>query len=260
MNLKNMAHFVMQSKGGAGKSVVSAMLAQYLLERQKDLILIDTDPSNKTLGSYQGLDVQKVEVLNKNKLVDQSKFDSFMNEFLESDNPMLVDTGSGDFLAINGYMVKNEIPAIFSAHEKQLVIHCPINFGQSKEETVKCLLGLIGNHPETPIVIWENEFFGENPDDLANSPLFKKNKNIAGIVKIREMNADTERADFSRMLQQSLTFDELKVKTDDPNFGFIQKTRLVRIQKEIWGQLDELFDSLATSSKETKETKEDKEK
>lgn len=59
MNLKKTAHFVMQSKGGAGKSVVSAMLAQYLLEKQKDLILVDTDPSNKTLGSYQGLGVKK---------------------------------------------------------------------------------------------------------------------------------------------------------------------------------------------------------
>lgn len=179
-----------------------------------------------------------------------------MNEFLASDKPMLVDTGSGDFLAINGYMVKNEIPAIFSAHDKQLVIHCPINFGQSKEETVKCLLGLIGNHPETPIIIWENEFFGVNPDDLANSPLFKNNKNIAGVIKIREMDTDTEKADFSRMLQQSLTFGEVREKTDDPNFGFIQKTRLERIRKEIWGQLDELFDSLATTAKETKNTKE----
>ena len=70
----------------------------------------------------------------------------------------------------------------------------------------------------------------------------KKLKNIAGVIKIREMNSDTERADFSRMLQQSLTFNEVKVKTDDPNFGFIQKTRLERIRKEIWGQLDDLFD------------------
>lgn len=61
MNLQNTAHFVMQSKGGAGKSVVSALLSQYILEHDKDLILIDTDPSNKTLGSYKGLNVQKLK-------------------------------------------------------------------------------------------------------------------------------------------------------------------------------------------------------
>lgn len=255
MNIQNTAHFVMQSKGGAGKSVVSAMLAQYLLEQDKNLLLIDTDPSNKTLGSYKGLNVQKIEVLNKNKLVDQSKFDGFMNDFLANNHPMLVDTGSGDFLAINSYMLNNEIPTIFKESNKQIYIHVPVNFGQSKDETLKCLHEIAVNHQNIIVVIWENEFFGENTDD-ALGVFLKKIKNIAGVIKIREMNADTERADFSRMLQQSLTFDELKVKTDDPNFGFIQKTRLVRIQKEIWAQLDELFDSLATSTKETKEDKE----
>ena len=255
MNLQNTAHFVMQSKGGAGKSVVSALLSQYLLEHDKDLILIDTDPSNKTLGSYKGLNVQKIEVLNKNKLVDQSKFDGFMNDFLASEHPMLVDTGSGDFLAINNYMLNNEIPTIFKETNKQLYIHVPVNFGQSQKETLKCLYDIASNHQNVIVVIWENEFFGENMDD-ALSPILKKTTNVAGVIKIREMNADTERADFSRMLQQSLTFGEVREKTDDPNFGFIQKTRLERIRKEIWGQLDDLFDSLATPAKEAKDTKE----
>ncbi|WP_395146151.1 hypothetical protein ACF3NV_10410 (plasmid) [Moraxella atlantae] len=241
MNIKNTAHFVMQSKGGAGKSVVSALLSQYLLEHDKDLILIDTDPSNKTLGSYKGLNVQKIEVLNKNKLVDQSKFDGFMNDFLANNHPMLVDTGSGDFLAINNYILNNEIVEIFRESNKQLLIHVPVNFGQSKDETLKCLYDISLNHNNANIIIWENEFFGENTDD-ALAVFLKKLKNIAGVIKIREMNSDTERADFSRMLQQSLTFNEVKVKTDDPNFGFIQKTRLERIRKEIWGQLDDLFD------------------
>ena len=82
MNIQNTAHFVMQSKGGAGKSVVSSLLAQYLLEKNPNLMLIDTDPSNKTLSSYQALNVQRIELLNKNKLIDQSKFNGFMNEFL----------------------------------------------------------------------------------------------------------------------------------------------------------------------------------
>lgn len=240
MVLKHTAHFVMQSKGGAGKSVVSALLAQYLLEHEEDLILVDTDPSNKTLGSYQGLNVQKIEVLNKNKLVDQSKFDTFMNEFLASDKPMLVDTGSGDFLAINSYIFKNEIPTIFRDSGKQMFIHVPVNFGQSKDETLKCLHDITINHQNIYVVIWENEFFGENNDD-ALAPFLKKLENIAGVVKIREMNPDTEEQDFSRMLQQSLTFDEVRAKTDDPKFGFIQKTRLERIRKEIWAQLDNLF-------------------
>ena len=82
MELNKTAHFIMQSKGGAGKSVCSAILAQYLNEKTEgNLSLIDTDPSNKTLGSYQGLNVQMVDVIGSNKLVDQSKFDNFINDF-----------------------------------------------------------------------------------------------------------------------------------------------------------------------------------
>ncbi len=249
MDIQNTAHFVMQSKGGAGKSVVSSILAQYLLEKDENLILVDTDPSNKTLGSYNGLDVQKIEVLNSNKLVDQSKFDSFMNSFVESNNPMLVDTGSGDFLAINGYMIENEIPNIFTELGKKLVIHVPINFGQAKEETMKCLVGLLANHPNTTIVIWENEFFGANPDNIKNSPAMKKFKNIAGVIKIRSMNSDTELKDFSNMLESSLTFSEVESSEDKNRFGFMQKVRIKKIKNELWEQLDELFDSMAEKEK-----------
>ena len=140
MELNKTAHFIMQSKGGAGKSVCSAILAQYLNEKTEgNLSLIDTDPSNKTLGSYQGLNVQMVDVIGSNKLVDQSKFDNFINDFIENEKSMLVDTGSGDFLAINNYIYDNKIPDLFKELDKNLVIHCPINYGQASLETLKCL-------------------------------------------------------------------------------------------------------------------------
>ncbi len=240
MNIQNTAHFVMQSKGGAGKSVVSAILSQYLLEQDKDLILIDTDPSNKTLGNYAGLPVQKIEVLNSKKLVDQSKFDGFVGEFAEQSKPMLVDTGSGDFLAINAYMNDNAIPELFTELGKELIIHVPINFGQAKAETLKCLIALLGNHPNTPVVIWQNEFFGDIEETQISS-LIKKYKNVVGSIKIRSMNVDTEQKDFSNMLEQSLTFSEVEESTDKDKFGFMQKVRLRKIKKELWEQLDNLF-------------------
>lgn len=247
MNIENTAHFVMQSKGGAGKSVVSVMLAQYLKAFNKDLILIDTDPSNKTLGEYKQLDVKKIEVLNKHKLVDQGKFDGFMSEFIEGNKPMLVDTGSGDFLAINGYMIQNEIPAVFNELGKKLIIHVPLNFNQAKADTMKCLVGLLSNHPSTTVVIWENEFFGENTENLQNTPLMKKFKNIGGVVKIREMQSDTDQKNFSLMLENSMTFEEVD-KSDKELFDLIKKMRIRRIQNDIWEQLDNLFDNLSETN------------
>lgn len=253
MDIQNTAHFTMQSKGGAGKSVCSVLLGQYLLEKNKDLILIDTDPSNKTLGSYQALDVQKIEVLNKNDIVDQSSFDGFINDFLNGNAPIIVDTGSGDFLPINGYMKQNEIPALFSEVGKQLVIHCPIVFNQAKADTVRCLMNITSNHPDTPIVVWQNEFFGEDDGDFSNSALFKKTPNIIGTIKIRKMNTDTEERDFGNMLNDSLTFEQVAKSKDQARYGFMQKTRINRIKKEVWEQLDELFDVMAGNDTEVVE-------
>lgn len=254
MNTKNIAHFVLQSKGGAGKSVCSAILAQYLGDQNKETLLIDTDPSNKTLGSYKDLDVQEIQVLNKRKVVDQSAFDGFINEFMSVDKPMLVDTGSGDFLPINGYILQNELPEIFQENGKQMVIHCPINFGQSESETIKCLVGIVSNYPNTPIVVWENEFFGTNTNEFRDTVLFKKTNNIIGSIKIRKMLADTEEPDFSHMLKKSLTFKQVSQNTDGDYWGFIQKTRVNRIKKEIWEQLDDLFDTFYSLSAPNEES------
>lgn len=242
MNLNNTAHFVMQSKGGAGKSVCSAILAQYLTEKTDGNIkLIDTDPSNKTLGSYQSLDVNQINVIGKNKLVDQSSFDTFNNDFIEGDHAMLVDTGSGDFLAINNYISNNEIPSLFEDMGKKLFIHCPINYGQSKVETLRCLSGLVSLYPETGIIVWENEFFGTDDKRFTETDAFKKNKNILGVVTLAKKNADTDERDFSRMLHRSMTFEDVRMIEDKEVFGFIQKVRIDRIKKDIWSQLDQIF-------------------
>lgn len=242
MKIQNTANFVMQSKGGAGKSVCSSILAQYLNDRTEgNLSLIDTDPSNKTLGSYESLNVTMVDVIGKNKIVDQSKFDGFINDFVESNNTMVVDTGSGDFLAINNYIHDNGIPEIFVDMGKQLIIHCPINYGQASFETIKCLTKLIENYPTVPIIVWENEYFGRAEKELTETKLIKSHKNIIGVVKIAKKNSDTDEQDFSRMLENAMTFKDVKDTSDKSLFGFIEKTRIDRIRKEIYAQLDNIF-------------------
>lgn len=240
MELNKIAHFVMQSKGGAGKSVCATLLAQYLdTVTEGNVSLIDTDPSNKTLGSYQSLNVQMIDVIGDNNLVDQSKFDGFINDFIENDKAMLVDTGSGDFLQINTYIYENGIASLFEELDKKMIIHCPINYGQASAETFVCLKNLVDNYPNVGIVIWENEFFGKPKNLLSKTPVMK-NGNILGVVKVAKKNADTDEKDFGRMLESAMTFNDVKNAEKDV-FGFIQKTRIERIRKDIYSQLDEIF-------------------
>ncbi|WP_458448767.1 nucleotide-binding protein, partial [Campylobacter coli] len=41
-------HFVLNGKGGIGKSFISSLLCQYFLDKGESIVAIDTDPNNTT--------------------------------------------------------------------------------------------------------------------------------------------------------------------------------------------------------------------
>lgn len=238
--LDNSIHFVMQSKGGVGKSVVSALLSQYLLKNCDDVYLVDIDPSNKTLASYKNLDVHQVDIMKADEeMVDQSKFDSFLQKFLESNSVCLVDTGSGEFLPFNNYLSLMDIPSVMQDFGKKMYIHVPISYGQAEEESKKCLAKLANNYPNNPIVVWENEFFGVGTKDFASTTAYKSIPNIIGVVKISKQNADTFERDFSVMLKNSMTFND--VKNDEKTFQLFSKMRLSKLEQDINAKIDVIF-------------------
>jgi len=49
-------HFVLQGKGGVGKTFVSLLLAQAIAGRGKPVICVDTDPVNASLSSLSPME------------------------------------------------------------------------------------------------------------------------------------------------------------------------------------------------------------
>lgn len=236
---KNTLHFVMQSKGGAGKSVCAILLAQYFVERlgADNVQLVDTDPNNKTLGAFTALNVDKLDIIKPvgmEKEIDSAKFDTFVDKFVAEDKPMVIDTGSGEYLAITNYLIANNVLPQLMDMDKEIYIHCPINFGQSGFETVRCLQWLSNAFLNANIVVWENEFFGMKED----SHSYKQPSNLRGVVKITKRNKDTFERDFTTLLSNNMTFAEA---ADDANFNFMQKSRLHTIKNEIFTQLDAVW-------------------
>lgn len=251
LNISNSVNIAMQSKGGGGKSVVSFLLANYLKDKLGEVRLVDTDPNNQTFTSYKALNVKAVNIIKKmgkERAIDQSKFDEFIEDFVENYGAGLVDTGSGDFIYINSYLLSNDIPELFEEVEKQFVIHVPINYGSSQKETMECLLSLCENYPDTPIVVWGNEFYERPQNELDLKAVNKKTGgNIIGMVKITKGNADTHEADFKQMLSSGLIFEEVK---ESDKFRLIQKRRLMSVQKDIYNQLDQIFEFDAPDTSE----------
>lgn len=54
-------HFILQGKGGVGKSFIATLLAQYL-SQHNEIVGFDTDPVNASFEQYKSLSVQTVPI------------------------------------------------------------------------------------------------------------------------------------------------------------------------------------------------------
>lgn len=242
MNNKNTMHIMMQSKGGVGKSVFSAILSQYLNKNTEYLEIMSTGPVHHTLANYKTLNVKKIKTLRKDHAVDQSKFDIIFNRFFESlsddSATVVLDTSSNDHLPFNDYAVNLKLQEVFSEEDKRLVIHCPIVYGQSQQETIDGLLKITQDYPGVPIVIWENEFFGKSRNSFIDQSIFNKESNVVGAVKVEGVYYDMATQTFSKMLNKFMTFDEV---ASCAHFDATEKETLAGIKNNIWAQLDIIF-------------------
>jgi cellulose biosynthesis protein BcsQ len=76
-------HFVLQGKGGVGKSYAAVLLAQYLRQRGLPVSCFDGDPLNQTLGGFASLDVKKVDFLEnteKGRRINPRRFDDLVEQ------------------------------------------------------------------------------------------------------------------------------------------------------------------------------------
>ncbi|QIT20013.1 hypothetical protein [Acinetobacter pittii] len=241
--LDNTVHFVMQSKGGAGKSIASYLLAQHLKEQtQGDYLAFDTDPNNKTLTSYKSLNVTPINLINeRTEMIDQSKFDILIEKIMSQESPSVIDTGSGEFINIVNYINTSSILEILEEAGKTVYIHVIVNFGQSMKDTLISFITLLQNFPNAKYVIWKNEYYGYSETPLEEVKLIKDNANsIHGFVTLEKLNADTHEKDFLSMIKQGLTFDDV-ILDGKGDFGIINKSRLKKLKAVYLDQLSKLF-------------------
>jgi cellulose biosynthesis protein BcsQ len=56
-------HFIMQGKGGVGKTLVSVLLTQYLKSQDRNVLCIDTDAVNRSFYRFKTFDVKIIPLL-----------------------------------------------------------------------------------------------------------------------------------------------------------------------------------------------------
>ena len=233
-------HMALQGKGGVGKSLISAILSQYLSSKGQDVCGIDVDPVNQTFSEYQGLRVECLNLLREGS-IDQREFDLLMDRFLKEVGTFVVDTGASTFIPLWHYILENHALDHLRQKGKRVFIHSIITGGQSLSDTLSGFEAVAETTREKNIVVWLNEYFGPLLQDgagFADMPVCKKHANkLHGSVAIARRTADTFGRDIEEMISRKLTFDEA-VKAAD--FTIMTKQRLLVVQRDLFEQLDRI--------------------
>ena len=228
-------HIILQGKGGVGKTLIAYYMAQYFQNKDIKLTCIDTDPVNRSFSQYKALNVQPLELMEKNE-INTRNFDKLIEDILSSENDtqtMIIDNGASSFVPFCSYMAQNQIIQILKDAGHEVIIHTVITGGPALLDTSHALEALCFSFPEVPIVLWLNEYFGSleiKGKSFEDSKVYKKLSEadrISGIIKLPSLHKQTFLHDLEVMLAAKMTFAEA---AESPDFFVMAKQRL----KQTW--------------------------
>ncbi|WP_216658155.1 P-loop NTPase family protein [Halomonas hibernica] len=238
-NMKNTVHFILQGKGGIGKSFVSALLAEYIKTNFGTLAAFDTDQENTTFAHYKALSVKQIPVMTPSRTIDSKKFDALIVDIMETEEPCVIDNGANTFSPLLAYMIENDVFSMLKDAGKRVYIHSIIGGGDNLIDTANGFNSIIQGVGDVPVVLWLNEYFGStdsNGKEFTETTLFKNNSTlISGVVTLVERNRDTFGDDIKRMLSQRLTVSEA-IASD--KFNIMEKQRIKTVARDVFNQLD----------------------
>lgn len=239
-------HMILQGKGGVGKSLIAALLAQYKKEKGTPPLCIDTDPVNATFHGFKALNVHRLLIMEGDE-INTRKFDNLVELIATSKNDVIIDNGASSFVPLSHYLISNEVPTILHSMGHKLIVHSAIAGGQMLLDTIHGFSQLASQFPdEVDFIVWLNPYWGAIESDgktFEQLKVYKEHKDrISAIVQLPELKAETFGQDLSNMLQERLTFDEALKNEKIP---VMERQRLTIIKKRIYDQLDTCMAALS---------------
>lgn len=238
-------HIPLQGKGGVGKSFISVLMAQKMVEDGKQPLCIDLDPASPTFSAYKSLNVKRFDIMNGEE-ISPLKIDPVIELVAASDNDVIVDCGTSSFISLANYIINTGITTILHDMGHTVVIHTVILGGDALYETLEGLDKIIGLfHDETKFVVWLNPHHGpieQGGKQFEEFKVYKKNSDrISAIIEIPEFRHDTFGSNLRDMFKANQTFAEALGSTS--NLPIVTRQRLTMMRRDIWarmGHLDEI--------------------
>lgn len=234
-------HFVLQGKGGVGKTVVALLLSQYIAETGEPVTCVDADPVNASFASLSPMTPEHVSIF-AGKKVDTGSLDLFTEKLLTADTHFVVDNGAASFVPVSRYLIENDIATMMVDAGRQPVVHTVITGGPTMLDTMKGLASIVADFPPTVrIVVWLNEFFGPivnaNGRPFEELPAYTESK--ARIFALVHLHAPSEEAthDLRDMFARRLSFAQA-LAPENTTILRVQKSRLFRFKQAIWPEIE----------------------
>lgn len=232
-------HLVLQGKGGVGKSMISAVIAQYKASKGQSPLCIDTDPVNASFESYKSLNVKHLNILQDDE-INSRTFDTLIEMIAASKDDVIIDNGASSFVPLTHYLISNEVPALLREMGHEVVLHTVIAGSSSLLDTVNGFSQLASQFPaESLFVVWLNPFLG--PIELQGKKFeqmkaYTNNKErVTAIIDLPRLKEETYGRDFSEMLENRKTFAEA---LEDESLTIMTRQRLKIVRGQVFGLLD----------------------
>lgn len=240
--MHNTVHFVLQGKGGIGKTLVSTILAQWMAGKDElPLRCYDTDQENATFSRYKAMNVKHVPVMTDTRMIDPKRFDALMIAILEEEGNCVIDNGANTFSPLMAYLLENDCFSLLEESSRKVYIHVIVGGGDTLHDTA---MGFISTAKSTnaPLVLWENEHFGllrsASGKVFIESQTYADNaRRVVGRVVLAQRNADTFGADIKKMNIARMTADEVRA---SDKFNVMEKQRIKVVFRDLFEQLDKV--------------------
>jgi len=232
-------HMVLQGKGGVGKSMIAAAIAQHKISKGQSPLCIDTDPVNATFEGYKALKVRRLNIMDGDE-INTRNFDVLVELIATAENDVIIDNGASSFVPLSHYLISNQVPALLQDMGHTLVVHTVITGGQALLDTVSGFAQLASQFPaECLFVVWLNPYWGAIEHDgkgFEQMKAYTTNKGrVSAIIKIPTLKEETYGRDFAEMLQERMTFDEALAME---SLTIMTRQRLKIVRTQLYGQME----------------------
>ena len=237
-------HFILQGKGGVGKTFTASLLAQFLSDNRTDnplpLRMIDTDPVNATFSQYQAWPVERLQIQDEGSTrINERRFDDLMELLLKEEADFVIDNGAASFVPLSNYLTENAAISMLADAGRRVCVHSVITGGQGFGDTINGFNQTAGQMPDdVDLYVWLNPYFGKvehSGKQFKDMAVYKQHKaRIRAVIEIPNQSSDTFGADMRDMLEKKLTFNEA-VASDE--FSIMSRQRLSMVRKVVYERL-----------------------